>query len=268
MARKINISASSFLPAALLSLRLTAWLAKQAGFAGLEAAPLQGPVLEVLLGGVPKNPAVPVVTAHCRFSKTSFWHKVREGRPETAVKDLILLPPERACDTFLTKLDAASVLVNTYFIEDLARRGIYSSYQAAPCFGISLEDMVARLDEAEVGVTFDLSHMRGGDPFPDWRTCWDILHDRHDRVDNIHVQALEPEKPSSPELEAMWRGDQNIEIAEMLRTIGRSSYGGPITLEVDARQMVPILGWKALLPQTQVQYLSKLREFVKDQLEK
>lgn len=263
MARKINVSASSFLPAALVSLRLTAWLAKKAGFVGVEAAPLRGPVLEVLLGGVPENPAVPVVTAHCRFSKKSFRTKVAEGRPETAVKDLILLSSRKTCDAFLAKLATAGVLVNTYFIEDLEKGGVYASYQAAPGFGIPLEDVVRRLEETGVGITFDLSHMRDGEPFPDWRTCRDILHDR---VDNIHVQALNPEEQESPELRAMWKGDPDTEIAEMLRTIGKSGYEGPITLEVDARQMVPILGWQALLPQTQVRYLSKLREFVEAQL--
>ncbi len=262
--QRLSVSASCFLPTALFSLPLTAWLAKKAGFAGIEAIPFRGPVLEVLLRGVPENLAVPVASAHCRFSKKSFWTKVGESRPGTAVKDLILLPTSESCEIFLTKLATIGASVNTYFIEDLERQGIYTSYQAAPCFDIPLEDVVSRLEETGVKVTFDLSHIRDGEPFPDWRTCWETLHDR---VDNIHVQALNPAEPKSAELRAMWEGDQNIEIAEMLWVVGESGYEGPITLEVDPRHMVQILGWKALLPQVQVRYLSKLRLFVEAQLE-
>jgi hypothetical protein len=251
--RPINVSQSCFLPASLFSLRLTAWLAKRAGFAGLEVLPFWGSVL----GGVPSATAVPIVTAHGHFNPT--WKK----RFAAIIVDTILFPPRKLCEDFLLGLAIRGVPVNTYFIRDLERRDIYASYQPYPGAGIPFEEVIRHCREAGARITFDLAHIRDGHLFPDWRTCWEtICH----RVDNVHIQPLDVHVPESEELRKMWEEDQSAEIAEMLRFIGRSGYEGPITLEVDPRHMAKILGQKALLPQTQVWYLDRLRRFVEAQL--
>lgn len=267
MAHKISVSASCFLPVALFSLRWTAQLAKAAGFVGLEAVPFRGPVLEVLIGGVPKNLAVPITSAHCHFNPIPILQKVREFGKGAALTDLILFPPNAFCEEFLTKLVEKGISVNTYFIHDLGK-GVYSSFQSYPDLNLGLDGIINLVEAVGFKVTYDLRHMRrdrdprqegGFSPFPNWRASWEALRSL---VDNVHVQYLD-----LPELQAMLEGDQDVEIALMLRHIKRSGYEGLVTLEVSPIDVARLIGPKAFLPRVQIEYLSQLRQFVEAQLE-
>lgn len=256
-----SVSASCFLPTALFSLRLTAWLARFAWFDGFEVIPFRGPVL----GRVPEKTAVPILSAHGPFNPIGIWKKLKEFGIRAVVQDWILFPPNSWCEAFLAKLSAGGVSVNTYFPGDLTRRpDIYSSFQMFAGFPFDLT--LQLFEKTGAAVAYDLCHARqtdreGRSTLPEWQESWEVLHGRG-LVDNVHVQPLD-----TTELKAMWEG-KATEIAEMLQTIGSSSYEGPVTIEVDPLMMAKILGVRALLPIVQVWYLNTLRVWVARQLER
>lgn len=264
--REISVSASCFLPKALVfPLSATAQLAKDTGFAGIEAVPFRGPVL----WGVPRKPAVPVTSGHCHFNPIPIPRKVREFGKGAALTDLILFPPNIWCEKFLAKLAGGEIPISTYFIHDLGKKGVYDSFQPHPDLGLSLDGIINLVEATGFKVTYDLRHFRrekdprqggGASPFPYWRTSWKVLNSRG-LVDNVHVQYLDLE-----ELEGILADDETIEIAEMLRVISQSDYEGLITVEITMTDLARLIGPRAFLPSVQVSYLSQLRRFVEAQL--